>query len=221
MAASGSAAPAAVKPSKRAASVDGKQLTLFGLGKVIVLEDAAELRRILKSSDSTDSEILDALRKLDSLAINEITLAKTRVGKTVNALTAHRSGSVRQLAKKLIKKWKSLVLAPPKVRVRPLPPRVISEEERVRKSCLGTLTARLLARAAEVDGVSKIAGCDRHISLAREGETAVWAAADEEVGPRHARVLRALIEKLESDDTMVSSLFEGSTTFATVMRTVL
>eukprot|EP00038_Savillea_parva_P032044 m.93314 g.93314 ORF g.93314 m.93314 type:complete len:297 (+) comp9995_c0_seq2:69-959(+) len=136
------AGPAHLKPDRRAA-VGGGQLTLFGLRKVVVLEDARDLRAVLKSSSTSEDELLSALAKLDSMAMTEKTLAATKVGKTVNALSSHRSGRVRLAAKRLVRKWKSVVLAAPKARERPPPPPRISDEQRVRQSCHGTLVARL------------------------------------------------------------------------------
>jgi hypothetical protein len=234
-----SSAPARLKPSKRAAQVDGSsQLTLFGLARVVVLEDCMELRQTLKSADSSDAERVGALRKLDSLAITEKTLRKTRVGKTVNSLTTHRSGKVRQAAKKLVHKWKSLVLEAPKHRVRPPPPRPVSEEERVRKSCLGTLTARLSHGSAGQECAAPGASADTPgaaatgaaappppgvprttiSTAAAAGEIAIWTAAGGCIGPNHARVLRAVVQRFEDDAALAPSLLEGRTSFDALLR---
>jgi hypothetical protein len=80
--------------------------------------------------------------------MSERALARTRIGRAVNALSGHRSGRVRTLSKRLVRKWKDLVLAPPGQRERPQPHEPVSDEERVRSSCRATLAARLQQAAA-------------------------------------------------------------------------
>lgn len=212
-AASAGAAPAEVKPGQRAARAagDGRQATLFSLAKVVVLEDLAELRRTLKSSDATEGDLVAALTRLAAMPMSEKALRATRVGRAVNALTTHRVGRVRTLAKRLVRQWKALVLAPPPRREKAQPPAPVTEQERVRTSCRATLAARIAAAAPALTAAAVEAVAD-------DGERAVWTAAGKRTGTAHGRVLRAVVMRMDADAGAVRAIAEGATLFADLVK---
>ena len=80
-------------------------LTLARSG--ILMEDVVACKKKLDSAESSEEEILDALKVLEATPVTKQLLAKTHIAKTVGKLKP-RSGSVKALAQDLVAKWRAL-----------------------------------------------------------------------------------------------------------------
>jgi len=76
------------------------------------MPDAAELKKLVKQlqTTSTDQDILAILKTLKSdFQVNEAILRESKAGLAVGKLRAHASKDVADLAKEVVKKWKTEV----------------------------------------------------------------------------------------------------------------
>ena len=72
------------------------------------LKDVSALKKKLLK-ESTEGEILDALKQLKRIEMDLPTLRSTKIGKDVNVLKKHSSSDVASLAKILVGRWKNLL----------------------------------------------------------------------------------------------------------------
>eukprot|EP00250_Pteridium_aquilinum_P014149 c21809_g1_i1 orf=295-1671(-) len=65
--------------------------------------------KIMDATNQSEDEILESLQALEHLEINVKILKATDIGREVNKFRKHSSGSVRILAKQLVRTWKAMV----------------------------------------------------------------------------------------------------------------
>ena len=83
-----------------------KQSTIESLPNVVVLENIYYLKTQLESPQSTDTEILTALKELKTKNLSKEILLDTKIGRVVNRLRKHAQEEIKELAKAVFRKWK-------------------------------------------------------------------------------------------------------------------
>lgn len=116
------ASAAVVQQTVAVSSEDRKQRTLLGLKKVVRMgktsvivfsdTDLAEACSVLSDDDSTDDDKLKSLRRLSCWQISKANLISSpQIGRQVRLLKRHENKDVAALARRLIDKWKAIILA--------------------------------------------------------------------------------------------------------------
>lgn len=117
-----SATATVVQRTVAVSNEDQRQRTLLGLKKVvrmgktsvIVFDDAdlAQACSVLSDDNSTDDNKLESLRRLSCWQISKADLMHSpQVGRQVRLLKHHQNKEVAALARRLIDKWKKIILA--------------------------------------------------------------------------------------------------------------
>lgn len=87
------------------------KITFSQITGVVILEDVNKLHEKLKDKDTEDSTILCTLIELNGMNISRQCLQEIKgLGKDVKKLKKHENSKISKLARKLVKKWKSIIV---------------------------------------------------------------------------------------------------------------
>lgn len=97
------------KSAQKKLSQCAKVVKLKASKHTICPNELFDLKCVLETSDS-ETDVVRALRHLDSLILHSKDLVQSQVGRAVKNLRAHQSEDIKTLACKMTEKWREIIV---------------------------------------------------------------------------------------------------------------
>ena len=169
-----------------------KQATIESLPNVVVVENIYHLKTQLENENSTDNEILTALKELSAKIVSKEVLLKTKIGCVVNSLRKHDNDKIKAMAKVVFRKWKHVEV---EEAIRP-----VIEVQCDKK----TEAMRKKARTFLADSL-KLLGAD---PLPEQIERAVFLEFGRRIDNNYKRKMRSIVFTLKHKDSVRKKVTE-------------